>query len=306
MLRIKPISDCHLEFRSFKNSRKFLKRLPNEDVDVLVIAGDFGTLYRWVATERDFETGELGRLNYQQPCLMSALAVACDRFKHVIYVCGNHDYWHVSPHRVHTQLQKFDDTHSNFHWLRNKTVEIEDIIFAGTTMWYDLNDPSRAVFGRSSLPRAHPMNDFSMIKAGREWGGTETADWIQEEHELAVAFLNEAVPGADYVVTHHAPLWESSRRSRFYGDRLQIFYVNDMSALINRARPPVWHHGHMHEHMDYEVGLGIPTRVIANPRGYPTESKNPEEWATTVHTSEFDQNMVVELNPWRKYVQDGC
>jgi len=68
-MKIKLISDIHVEF-GHPNSM-VPDRLPNEGVDVLVIAGDLAVGYK--------------------KRLKKALRKFCDRFEHVIFVLGNHD-----------------------------------------------------------------------------------------------------------------------------------------------------------------------------------------------------------------------
>ena len=42
-------------------------------------------------------------------------------------------------------------------------------------------------------------------------------------------------------------------------------FVSDLSEMIEKHKPAVWVHGHLHQTYDYEVGE---TRIVCNPRGY--------------------------------------
>lgn len=56
---------------------------------------------------------------------------------------------------------------------------------------------------------------------------------------------------------------------------------SDMSSFIVEREARLWVHGHIHCCCDYAVGK---TRVIANPRGYPTEPRTG-----------FDPGLIVEV-----------
>jgi Icc-related predicted phosphoesterase len=43
-----------------------------------------------------------------------------------------------------------------------------------------------------------------------------------------------------------------------------------MSRFIVESEARLWIHGHIHSYCDYTLGK---TRVLANPRGYPTEPR---------------------------------
>ena len=83
------------------------------------------------------------------------------------------------------------------------------------------------------------------------------------------SWLERTVQEGDVVVTHHLP----SRRSvapQFAGDPLNAFFLCDMERLILARQPLWWIHGHTHHPFDYQLGQ---TRVVANPRGYPSEAR---------------------------------
>jgi Icc-related predicted phosphoesterase len=54
-----------------------------------------------------------------------------------------------------------------------------------------------------------------------------------------------------------------------------------MSRFIVESEAQLWVHGHIHYCRDYTLGK---TRVLANPRGYPTESRQG-----------FDPGLIVEV-----------
>jgi Icc-related predicted phosphoesterase len=82
------------------------------------------------------------------------------------------------------------------------------------------------------------------------------------------------------VVTHHAPSRESIPPA-FDGDACNPAFASDMSRFIVESEARLWVHSHIHCCCDYAVGK---TRVIANPRGYPTEPQTG-----------FDPGLIVEV-----------
>ena len=86
--------------------------------------------------------------------------------------------------------------------------------------------------------------------------------------------------GKIVVVTHHAPSPESIPPS-FQESAFNPCFASDMTRFITESKVRLWIHGHIHAHSDYMIGN---TRVLANPRGYPGESKTG-----------FEPGLVVEV-----------
>jgi Icc-related predicted phosphoesterase len=72
------------------------------------------------------------------------------------------------------------------------------------------------------------------------------------------------------VVTHHAPSPDSIPPA-FNGDGFNPAFASDLWRFIVESGAKLWVHGHLHSPSDYVIG---DTRVMANPRGYPTESRH--------------------------------
>ena len=87
----------------------------------------------------------------------------------------------------------------------------------------------------------------------------KAADFLEEELKQAKAESKKVV-----VMTHHAPSYESSR-GVFYNDELRGAYSSDLSDLMLDYNPELWVHGHLHESIDYRIGV---TRIVCNPYGY--------------------------------------
>ena len=211
-------SDTHLEFHI--DPKIFLDSLCKHDVDIIVIAGDFDTAETLIIT-----------LDYL--CKITKTPI--------LFVAGNHEYYHSDRATVSTILEHIQRTHEHFHWLNNTEVTILGQSFVGTTLWFQ-NNLSTAIHSVN-------FNDFHQIKDFRKW--------VYEENEKSVDFLNKNIHGESIVITHHAPSEKSMQTG--YNDSLSCFFYTDMERLISEVQPRVWIYGHTHYNLDYNIGR---TRII--------------------------------------------
>jgi predicted phosphodiesterase len=213
-MKIQLISDIHCEFHDDKG-RYFAKNLPVEGADVLVVAGDLGTV----------------------DTLHDVLKILCSRVPNVVYVAGNHEYYSSNRGVVNRALQKISKRYKNFHWLNNNVAEIDGQRFIGATMWFADGPGNWAWEGQ--------MTDFRAIQGFKRW--------VYDENKTTQEFFTDNVQQGDVVVTHHLPT-DLSINSKFKGSELNRFFVCDMSNLILDSKPSLWLHGHTHESCDYTVG----------------------------------------------------
>jgi hypothetical protein len=157
---------------------------------------------------------------------------------------------------------------TNVHVLENDQVEIGDVMFLGATLWTDfrlIGDP--VVSG--AIAQAG-MNDFRRIrllptyrrflpKDARAFHA-QSLKWMEQQ-------LHQARGRKIVVVTHHAPS-PQSLPARWQSDPLNAAFASKLDHFLANCEATLWIHGHIHHHSDYSIGG---TRVIANPRGYPTE-----------------------------------
>jgi Icc-related predicted phosphoesterase len=234
------LSDLHLEFHKDEGS-EFIRSL-DPDVDVLVLAGDICA-------------------GGQIPKTIGAL---CQRFKNVIYIHGNHEFYNYTRKQVLDKTEQACKENTNLYWLDNSTAEISGVRFLGTPLWFK-NAPTAPKYA---------LNDFYKIR--------EYETWVYEENKKAVEFLATSKPG-DVVVTHHLP----SRKSvppEYKNSSLNAFFVCDVENVIMDCQPALWCHGHSHTRSEYFIGK---TKVICNPMGYPTE--------LGCENGSFDKGKVVTL-----------
>ncbi len=236
-MRLQVLSDLHLEFHSDGGRQLIESYLKPDNVDVLIVAGDLATC--GLPT-----TGALHSL--------------CKRYKnaHVLFVPGNHDFYHSSFGLVDTTLKSMEKAHDNLSILDNKAKKIGKFLFAGSTLWFGAS-PEYAMYKPY-------MNDFKFIASFE--------DLVFKRNKKSIKFLKWHMCKDAIVITHHLPSWRSVPK-RFKSSKLNIFYVCDLEKEIINKKPKMWIHGHTHSSCNYLIGN---THVVCNPFGYAGYELNPE------------------------------
>ena len=240
-MRIAYASDLHLEFDDS------LTLTGLSTADVLVLAGDVDTMPEYYT-----EILRKLRLAYAGP---------------VLFVLGNHEYYNgVFP----DDRQKYRDAIAHdrqAHLLENEAVVLDGVRFLGSTLWTDF------ACGKQMRNCQHMMSDFEVIHDGVS--GSITPETILKVHQDSIAWLddqftNHPHAGPNIVVTHHAPSYQS-QHPRFAGSPISGGFCSNQEHRIQRWKPDVWIHGHVHDPMDYRIGQ---TRILCNPWGYPDEEND--------------------------------
>lgn len=227
-MKIQITSDLHTEFYGYDFS-DLLDTFDPTDVDVLVVAGDVGTL-RYCS-------------------MQDSLAILSRKYPHVVFVTGNHEYYNTSKPYVDDVLQDVCKKYGNLHWLDHSVVEIGGQRFIGSTLWFR-DHPMNELYARG-------LNDFRVIRGFR--------NWVYKENEKAITYLSENIREGDFVVTHHLPS-QLCVDPRFKGSNLNRFFVCEMDDVIERCRPKHWVAGHTHHSCRVNVH---DTLITINPYGYP-------------------------------------
>jgi predicted phosphodiesterase len=245
VMKIKILSDLHIEFGDF-----FIPDGENEKETVVVLAGDIG-LVKKPYTYRDF------------------IADTCDRFKKVIWIMGNHEFYGTNFPTALAKVWNATLEHENLEIVEKETVVIDNVAFVCATLWTSMDNNNIMTMADAKLW----MNDYKQIRTGPEY-----EPWRQKlapldtmsDHRRAVEFIfPEIVKQKEdgkkvVVVTHHLPSFQSIHESR-KGDELNGAYASELFEDIADTKPDVWIHGHTHDSSDYMLA---DTRVICNPRGY--------------------------------------
>jgi predicted phosphodiesterase len=183
----------------------------------------------------------------------------------VIYVAGNHEYYH---REYHTQLAKLRELAKEYgvHFLENDTVVIDGVNFIGATLWTDYKALMTIPQARSMEIVEANLNDHRLITYGDRLFTAQDALNINQESKV---FIKDAVDRdmKNVVVTHHSPVMHAVA-PRFIGDALNPGFVNDWEDYVKEVGADLWVFGHTH--YDIEVMVGE-TPVVCAQLGYPME-----------------------------------
>jgi Icc-related predicted phosphoesterase len=242
-MKLQIMSDLHFEMHA-DGGAELIRELDPTGVDVLVLAGDIAMARHYADLESVFKP--LAR-----------------KYRHILYVPGNHEYYKSSPTEVGRNLAKLTKAVPQVVIPENDTIVIAGQRFIAGTMWFRPNPTTE--------PNKRLMHDFSLIQ--------DFEPWVYEQNAAFEKVLTTHVEADDVVVTHHLPAFESVP-ARFARSAMNAFFVCDMASHVREHRPKLWIHGHSHDRCDYFLGK---TRVVANPLGYPSEVKSLEAFEPSFH-----------------------
>jgi len=208
------------------------------DADIVVLAGDIATGSDGVLWARDM--------------------FQCS----VIYVCGNHEYHDpclsISEHMA---AMKKAAEGSNVMLLDNDMIEIGGVRFLGSTLWTDLSDFGSTLYcDRDNIVVDHDADNAPIHFSVEHQQALfeRNSDWLETE-------LGKPFEGKTVVVTHHAPSLRSLH-PQYAGNDWNPCFMSNLEDLMPGV--DLWLHGHTHSSFDHQIGT---TRVVCNPRGYPSE-----------------------------------
>lgn len=234
VMRLHILSDLHTEFSDFEP--------PGTDADVVVLAGDIGVGTGGI----EWAAGEFPD-------------------KPVVYVPGNHEYYH---HDISITQELKSSAPGNIHVLDQDDYEFDGVRFLGTALWTDfrLYGEGEAWPARQRAKRS--IDDFTAIRNGdRRFTPDDSVRLHEASKAWLIGELAKGFNGTTVVVTHHLPA-TLSIASQYKNDPLNPAFASRLEDVIEMYQPHLWIHGHTHVPCDYET---FGTRVVCNPRGYPSE-----------------------------------
>jgi len=228
------ISDTHLNLWNYTDEEiaNIFPKTP--DVPNLILAGDIG--------DPDHQS------------LYTALSIVKDRYKRVIYIPGNHEFYNreskskKTPYSVLSWFDKLDTQWDNFHFFYRRNEVYDGIRVVGATGW-------------TTSPK-----DTSWSKTISE-EGRKDVDFLEQ------ALLHSTKP--TLVVTHY-PSTLRVLTPDFADKPYKYDYAHDLERMY-RYPVSIWAFGHVHQKHDFTVPYSSSlygarkVRVICNPYGYPGE-----------------------------------
>jgi Icc-related predicted phosphoesterase len=265
-MKLYVTSDLHLEFGDLDLENR-------DDVDVLVLSGD-------ILVARDIET-----MNPRGVLSQAFLHRCHNLFPQVVMILGNHEHYHGDFCKSTDIIRAAVADYDNFHVLDKQSVEINDYVFIGGTLWTDFNgnDPLTLTAAGSM------MHDFKGVKHSAN--GAAGGSWrflpqdALADHEAMLKCITRTIDDRRargehsdrvIVVGHHSPSRQSTH-ARYQNEVLMNgCYSSHLDGFIlDRPEICLWTHGHTHEDFDYEIGR---TRIVCNPRGYVGYEARADHW----------------------------
>jgi len=243
-MKIQLWSDLHLEFNNDWGGRFLDTHGPA--AETLVLAGDITSAA------------------FREPIDL-VFASTSMRWKHVVYVPGNHEFFKTSLTEGWANIRAAAQDRPNVHVLDNEGVTLDGVRFFGGTGWYpEISQHSLAPYEAERDRARRGMSDFRLIR------DFEPAVYMSRK-KLADSLYSTA-ENPDVVVTHHLP-HGLCVLPKYIGDPQNCFFVSDLDVETVGAK--LWLHGHTHDLVDVKIG---DTRVLANPHGYKHERIGTPPW----------------------------
>lgn len=235
-LKVRLLSDLHLEFSNFNIEN-------NKNADVLILAGDICPI-----ADIDNYLGFFDK---------------CSRlFPHVLYVPGNHEYYHSTLESAVNELKQQLSIFPNIAVLNNDAITVDNTVFIGSTLWTDCNNGCYSTM--SHIKKR--LNDFRCI---RTVDGMFTPQMASRLHKTALEYIHnrvsDVVDSKIVVITHHSPSFKSIP-TIFMDDKwMNGAYHSNLENFISNHPISYWFHGHTHHYQNYTIDN---CNVVCNPRGY--------------------------------------
>lgn len=216
-------SDIHLDqLKSFEY--KDYKNIISPVADILILAGDICHIENIHIYSNFFSY-----LN--------------DNFIYIIYVPGNHEFYSkksLNIKELEEYIQDFLKNYSNFIYLNNKSLLINDVLFTGSCLW--------------CKPSIDPPPWFHI---------NISKDEINKMHKESVTYLNKVSSikhEKHIVITHYPPLYinlKFKQKKDLYLD----YYINN--DIFLESSPKYWIFGHTHNNFNKTINDTI---YISNQR----------------------------------------
>lgn len=244
-------SDLHLE-----HSQIDYDILLEKPADVLILAGDI------------IPIGIL--LQQYNPDVLSGddvkgfFDIISDKFKHIIYVTGNHEFYGCNINDTYKLKFTLSD-YNNIHVLDRESINIDGVDFFGGTLWTDFNDHDPTTL----LIAPNSMMDYRWIK--QNVSETLTTDTIIRKHKSFLEkFSNWLTKDREksIVISHHSPAIETIADEYITKHYMNGLFSSDLIHLIAKNNIDYWIYGHQHQGKTIKINNCV---VTTNARGYPLE-----------------------------------
>jgi Icc-related predicted phosphoesterase len=236
MVKIQIMSDVHIETSDKEiNINDYIK----PSADILILAGDIGRIYK-----------------LEQ--LTSFIKQLSQKFKILIYVPGNQEYYKVqncepkSIDELLADLKELTKIIPNLYILnRDKLILYEDICIAGCTLWSHSNEdiPYKMI-------RIHGINRYIYNMLYQQ-----DLEFIKHSIKFCKEKGYKLV-----VVTHYCPTFLVAKNKE---PNIRHLYASALDHLLLSTNMHTWICGHVHHNFDL-VKNGV--HLVSNQKGKPKEN----------------------------------
>jgi Icc-related predicted phosphoesterase len=222
--------------------------------------------------------GDLSHYNLQTMYFLKYLK---SKYKHVVWVHGNHDLYMISKHMV--KAFNNDSTNRLNHminmsnevgakYLDGDIINIDGVKIGGGSSWYDgsycqiINEKYKEYKEVKKL-WSESMNDCNYIyMQSNNWLENGFIEYSKQQIEKVENILMES----DVILTHISPNFNTIS-NKYKNDPTSGFYTYT-SNLYKEITNKVWVFGHMHDMVNYTDENN--NWLICNPLGYKNENPN--------------------------------
>ena len=238
MVRVQIVSDLHIEYKNDDIPVTDLIIEPN--ADILILAGDIGSLYK-------------------KEQLYIFLENICKKFKLVLYIPGNHEYYMVDGiekmcfSELNNILYEIEGKIKNLHILNRNSIRIGDVCIAGCTLW---SQPLCMI--PKFLVRINGINTMK----------------YKNMHSRDVKYISNITKYCKdkgyklTIITHHPPTYkclENTKKRKKYTS----LYASNLDYFLDGSKVQNWICGHVHKNFDFINEKGC--RIVSNQKGKPRD-----------------------------------
>ena len=251
-MKLAIYSDLHLEFN------KDLKLRVAEGVDIIILAGD-------IVVGKD----------------VRFIVDLCEQYpdKKIIFVAGNHEFYNSDVIEIQKFYQELSDSIENLHFLDNSFLEIDGVMFHGTTLWTGFLAKGEAWKSVGKFESQRNVSDFYTIKVR---GSYMSADIMEGLHKQSCQWLQRSLSAnkgkTNVVITHWPPLIDC-KHPEIESNILDTYFNNDLGELVGNLDIDLWVYGHNHWSDEFNL---YDTRFISNQLGYPREKTGFDDCVITI------------------------
>lgn len=243
-MRIAYASDLHLEFNSL-----FLENI--EPADVLILAGDIVSVLKF-KRESEFD---------DQNDTSEFFKLVTSKFKHVLMVMGNHEYYGSDINQAIPVLKSLVP-YNNFHILDGEYIVIDNHLFVGGTLWTNYNDEDPITM----MLAPNKINDYRVISNNN---ARITVNDIIHRHKHFVKWLENVDKSgydANILITHHSPSTQTTADHYKNDFHMNGLFGSNLDHILSNFDYAIF--GHQHDPKTPIVNECV---MLNNARGYPFE-----------------------------------